>query len=85
MVDYFTTVASELGIQLWLLVVILVWIAIWKLVALWKAARNKSVVWFIALAVINTLGILEILYIFIFSKMHTHNYGRKPAKKKKRR
>jgi len=84
MVEYLSTLASELGISLWLLVVILVWIAIWKLIALWKAARNKSVVWFIALALINTVGILEILYIFVFSKLHVHNYNKKPVRKKKR-
>ena len=45
-----------------------VWSIAWKGVALWKAARNKSTAWYAILLLFNTLGILEILYIFIFSK-----------------
>lgn len=44
------------------------WSAVWKGIALWRAARNSSLVWFIVLLVVNTLGILEIIYIFGFSK-----------------
>jgi hypothetical protein len=44
------------------------WTLPWKGVALWKAARNGSKPWFVALLVVNTAGILEILYIYIFSK-----------------
>lgn len=52
----------------WILLVLALWTAPWKGVALWKAARNKDLVWFIVLLLINTLAILEILYIFVFSK-----------------
>ena len=45
------------------------WILVWKGIALWKSARHNQKWWFIALLVINTLGLLEILYIFIFSKL----------------
>jgi len=41
---------------------------VWKGWALWVAARQNSKPWFVVLLIINTLGILEILYIFIFSK-----------------
>lgn len=47
---------------------LVLWVLPWKGVALWKAAKNSHKGWFIALLVINTLAILEILYIFIFSK-----------------
>ena len=40
----------------------------WKGAALWKAARNSHKKWFIILLVVNTLAILEIVYIFFFSK-----------------
>ena len=46
----------------------LLWTIVWKGWALWIAARKGSKPWFIALLVINTAGILEIIYIFIFSK-----------------
>lgn len=57
--------------NLWMIPVMLalaVWSLIWKGLALWKAARAGSAYWFAALLLINTLGILEILYIYIFSK-----------------
>jgi hypothetical protein len=44
------------------------WLLPWKGVALWKAARNSHKKWFIALFLLNTFSILEILYIFIFAK-----------------
>ena len=47
---------------------IVLWSLIWKGLALWKAARKGENVWFIALLIVNTLGILEILYIYAFSK-----------------
>jgi hypothetical protein len=50
-------------------VVLIVWSLIWKGIALWKAARNNQRNWFVALLVINTVGILEIIYIFYFSKL----------------
>ena len=52
-----------------LLIVIVMWSLIWKGLALWRAARNNSPIWFVVLLVVNTIGILEILYYFIFSKM----------------
>lgn len=49
-------------------VVLLLWTLYWKGMALWKSAHLNDKWWFIALLVINTLGILEILYIYIWSK-----------------
>lgn len=50
----------------------LVWVIPWKGVALWRAAQRSQKWWFIVLLVINTFAILEILYIFIFSKSKNH-------------
>jgi hypothetical protein len=52
----------------WILWPILSWVLAWKGVALWKAARNTNKKWFVVLLVANTLGILEMLYIFFYSK-----------------
>ena len=49
-------------------ILLAVWTIIWKAIALWKAARNGSKPWFIVMMVLNTSGILEIIYIFFFSK-----------------
>ena len=51
-----------------ILFLILAWTLPWKGVALWKAARNSHKGWFIALLVVNTLALLEIIYIFYFAK-----------------
>lgn len=45
-----------------------IWSVFWMGMALWKAARNDSKVWFIVLLLVHTFGILDILYVFLFSK-----------------
>ncbi len=69
----------EMGTQLyfakyliWLLP-LMIWTSIWKAFGLWKSARNGSKPWFIVIFLLNTVGILEILYIFVFGK----NKGKK--------
>lgn len=52
-----------------LLLAAALWTLPWKGVALWKSAQNEQKGWFIALLLINTLAILEITYIFYFSKI----------------
>ena len=63
--------------------VLAIWVLIWKGIALWKASQNKSKKWFVALLVLNTLGILEITYIFYFSKKKSlsSNSGKFPEMK----
>jgi len=52
----------------WIVWLIMGWTLPWKGAALWRAGRNNQLKWFIALFVINTLAVLEILYIFYFSR-----------------
>ena len=48
----------------WYVVLLLtVWELVWKGVALWKAARNGHKNWYVAILVINTVGLLPIGYI----------------------
>ena len=56
------------GIALLVTILAVVWSMVWKGVALWRAGRNGHLVWFIVLFIVNTLGILEIIYIFAFSQ-----------------
>ncbi len=51
-----------------LLMLAVVWSIYWKGRALWRAAHQNSKPWFVALLLVNTLGILEILYLYVFSK-----------------
>ena len=55
----------------WLLPFIIfcaLWDTVWKLIGMWKAGRNNELVWFICIAVFNTLGILPIIYILMDKK-----------------
>lgn len=59
----------------WVLLLIVLWVLPWKGWALWRAARSKHLRWFIVLLVLNTLAILDIIYIFFFSR--EKRYGEK--------
>jgi len=50
------------------LALIIGWSLLWKGLALWKSARNEQKIWFVILLVVNTLGILEILYLLLSKK-----------------
>jgi len=65
-----------------ILLPLLVWSLFWKGLALWKSAQKKQVYWFIAILVINLLGIFSILYIYVFSEWKTIlNFLRTKSKK----
>lgn len=52
----------------WLIIVIAIlalFDSVLKLIALWKSARNNHLVWFICLAIFNTVGILPIVYLVL--------------------
>ena len=54
---------------IWMMVVfslLLAWEMVWKGLALWHSAKNKQAPWFIVMFVINTLGILPIIYLLWF-------------------
>ncbi len=87
MVSGLIQLAGLLGITapfLIFIIVVAAWDGVWKLIALWKAARKGSVAWFIILAIINSAGILPILYIFLFSEMRLKK-APVPARKTRRR
>lgn len=58
-----------------ILIIIAIWDIVWKAIALWKSARNNQLIWFVCIAILNTAGILPIIYIFLFQK------NRNPKKK----
>ena len=65
------------------LAALIIWDLVWRGIALWKAARNNDNIWFIFLLIINSVGILPIIYIFFFSKKRAKQAV--PVKKAKRR
>ena len=80
-----SSIATGLGISLWLFVIIAIWSCVWKLLALWKSARKKQVGWFVVLALVNTIGLLQILYYFVFSEMSSTKSKKKKSSKKKKK
>jgi len=68
--DSLTTLASLVGIHPLLIALAIVWTLAWKGLALWRAAELRQKYWFIAMLIINTLGILEIIYIFFVAKKY---------------
>lgn len=58
--------APFLAIALPFLIVAAIWTVVIKGFALWYAARGGQKGWFVALLIINTLGILEIVYLIWF-------------------
>lgn len=53
----------------WLLTLLLLWGLVWKGLALWKAAHKEAKIWFVLLLIVNTVGLLEIAYIFLLHKI----------------
>jgi hypothetical protein len=52
-----------------LLILVALWSLFWKGLALWHAARRGEAGWFVAILIINTLGLLEIIYLFAVAKV----------------
>jgi len=51
------------------LIPIVAWSALWKGLALWHAARRADTVWFVVLMIVNTVGILELIYLYQAGKL----------------
>lgn len=56
--------------QLLFILALAFWDLAWKGVALWHAAKNAQKGWFVALLLLNTAGLLPILYLMSFKKTH---------------
>jgi predicted membrane channel-forming protein YqfA (hemolysin III family) len=46
------------------LLILAVWSIVWKIYAVWFAAKHNQKKWFLAMIILNTAGILEIFYVF---------------------
>jgi len=49
--------------QVLLLVSLALWELLWKAMALWRAAHRNQPYWFATLLILNTVGVLPMLYI----------------------
>lgn len=48
---------------------VVLWSLFWKGLALWHASKRDEKGWYVVLLVVNTLGILELVYLFYFVKV----------------
>lgn len=46
---------------------VVAWEIAWRGLGLWKSAQRAEKYWFIAILIVNSFGILPILYLFVFS------------------
>jgi len=51
-------------------ILLVIWIMAWKGVALWKSAELRQKKWFIAILLLQTLGLLEIIYLFFVARRY---------------
>jgi hypothetical protein len=49
------------------LVALIAWSLVWKGLALWRAVKRGDRIWFIVFLIVNTAGILEIVYLFLIT------------------
>ena len=80
MTQYLSDITTQLGLPLWVIILALTWSLFWKALAMWKSARLNQPIWFIIILIVNTLGILEILYIFLFSKINRERVSSRSCK-----
>ncbi len=52
----------------YLLLAIVFWTIPWKAWALWLSARRGDIWWFLAILILSTFAILDIVYIFMVAK-----------------
>lgn len=50
------------------LIIIGIWSVIWKGLGMWYSARDSRKGWFIVILLLNTAGILPIIYIYLIRK-----------------
>jgi len=75
--NFYTSIIAFLNANPMVMYLLTIWTVIWKGLALWKSAQRQEKIWFVVLLIVNTFGLLEILYLFVFSRYL------KPAKEKK--
>lgn len=68
----------------WILIVLAAEIIL-KGMALYRSARNGQKYWFVALLIINTIGILPLIYLIWFDKRQAQVKSQASASRSKRR
>ena len=73
--NFYTDYGTGLGAPTWIhtygpiLLPLIVWGLFWKGLALWHSGRRGQPWWFVILLIVNTAGILEIIYLLWVLKL----------------
>jgi len=59
-----------------ILAILVLWVLPWKGYGMWTAAKRAHKGWFVALLVLNTFSILDIIYIFLVAKKSWQDIGK---------
>ena len=54
------------------LIIAALWDLFWRGWGLWRAGRRNQPVWFVVMLVINSLGIIPIIYLLTHQQEHTN-------------
>jgi hypothetical protein len=80
MINFYTNYSFGLGASTWVhtqtipaFLLLVLWSLFWKGLALWHSAKQNQPWWFVVILVLNTVGILEIVYLFIVIKLKLSN------------
>lgn len=63
-----TTVPAWAAIGVVGFIVLMAWSLVWKGLALWRSAQRGEKIWFVIFLLVNTVGILEMIYLFLVTK-----------------
>lgn len=48
--------------------ILTLWSMVWKGLALWKAAQRQERNWFMVILIVNTFGILDLIYYYLVGR-----------------
>ena len=67
-IESINLLANLVEMNPFLVALAIIWSLTWKGLALWKSASFRQKYWFIAILLVNTLGLLEIIYLFVVTR-----------------
>jgi hypothetical protein len=67
-----------------LIAVLMLWEIIWKAFGLWYAARNDHSIWFVVILVVNSVGIIPIIYLIFKTDFFKFKKKAKKSRTKKK-
>jgi hypothetical protein len=67
-----------LAVLIPVLILVALWDGVWRVISMWKSARNYQLAGFICLAIFSTAGILPLIYLVWCQKDRNPRSGAAP-------